>query len=41
MKSNNKKSNYINHLLRLPLLKYAQTDKKSTYVKKKKEKEKQ
>ena len=33
IKSNNKKNNYINQLLRLPLLKYrhAHTEKKNTY----------
>ena len=30
IKSNNKKNNYMNQLLRLPLLKYAHTEKKYT-----------
>ena len=32
IKSNNKKNNCINQLLRLPLLKYTHTQKKNTYV---------
>ena len=35
IKSNNKKNNYMNQLLRLPLLNYIQTE-KNTYVKEKK-----
>ena len=39
IKSNNKKNNYMNQLLRLPMLKYTHR-KKSTYVKEKKKKKK-
>ena len=31
IKSNNKKNNYINQLLRLPLFKYTHTEKNNTY----------
>ena len=36
IKSNNKNNNYMNQLLRLPLLKYTHTPRKNRYVKKKK-----
>ena len=32
IKSNNKKNNYINQLLRLPLLKYTHTEKKILHI---------
>ena len=34
IKSNNKKNNYINQLLRLPLVKYTHREKNNTYDKK-------